>query len=466
MNNQISELLGDLLQRKSVRIIVVAIPLLLVVWAIIHVALQPASLTAQPLNITTASTIQANGNVINVYNGNSFYTVNTAENNAVKVIYTPEYRLPTVANMSWAGNKGALLNFTGGIMYTPVYDYFVAHDLDTISDNYYTWYLDFTTGKLSLADEYSLESDTAYYSKKDNGFYYVPSIQYSETEADKNQLRFYSLDTQQTSTIIDDFNTTVQSIKQCDQPNATVCIVGKKNGEAYGKTYLFATSKDSKKLTTVHTQQGEIYQAPLENTYVLLGTPEPYEGVGVIYKKISTLNIATKEKHDYNGTMFDRSVAVGVKDDTLYLIDGENSEVVWLHSNITPGDSQTNTITSDSAHGLDEGIVVVPKQDSANVLIASVSGNVYTLSAHTQPAPAKASQTDSAGIVGECATQFGGTPDLKDGAYTIFVQEDDDKFTTNIKHIKQCLAKNPAIMVGYTYEYKGISGVNGRISTD
>lgn len=465
MNNQLSELLSDLLRRKSVRIIVVLLPTLLIIWAVVHTLLQPATLAARPLNLSLDSNIQSDGDTIKVYNGNSFYTIDTANSNAVKVVFTPEYRLPTIDTMSWAGEKGALLTFGSGIMHTPVYDYFTQHNLDTTSDEYYTWYLDFTTGKLSLVDEFNLESDTAYYSEKDNGFYYVPNIKYSEIEADRNTLRFYSLHTHQSSTVVDDFNTTVQSIKQCDQPNATVCIVGRKKGETYGKMYIFATSKDSKKLATVYTQQGEVYQTPLKNTYILLSDPEDFDGVGVLYKKITTFNIVTSEKHEYTGTMFDRSMSIGVKDDTLYLIDGENNEVVWLRSNIIPGDSQINSIASEESYNLGEGIIVVPRQDSRNILVASVAGDVYTLSTHNQETPVRAEATKSAEIVGECTTQYNGKPSITGSTYIIFV-EDDDSFTTNLANIQQCLAKNPSVMVGYTYSYKGTSGINGRISTD
>ena len=465
MNEQPIDILISILRKKSVKIVLALIFVLIVIWAIAARLMQPPVLTAYATSLTLSDSVKIEGTTTKVYNGNSFYTIDLVNNNAKKVIFTPEYRLPEVSTIAWAGEKGVLLNFKSSVMYTPVYDYFVEHNLDITSDDYATWYLDFSTGKLSLVDENILQDDTAHYSKKDNGFYYVPDLAFSETDVDRNVLSFYSLESNTSTVVVDDFNVSVQSMKDCDQPNGTICIVGRKNAEAYGKYYVFSTSKATKKLSTVYTHQGELYETPLQDTYILLSEPTDYQGTSTLYKKITTLNIKTNQKRDYPGNVFGGSVVVGVENNKIYIIDGHNNEVVWLNDGVFNGSSSVGSITSDKSYGLDDGISIVPSQQGNKVLIASVSGNTYALSTEKLTLPTAVSTEKSEELIGECLTQKSKIYTTSERNYTILI-EDDDSFSETLKKLKLCIANNPDNLVGYTYTYKGFSSVNGRISTD
>ncbi len=464
MNNELPELINDLLRRRWVRLTLVVVVLILIVWTVLYISLQPAKMTATPLGITTDSTIQTAGDTINVYNGTSFYTIDTANNNAVKVIFTPNYRLPEILSMSWADDKGALLNFTGsGLTHTPVFDYLFEHDIDYYDGDYYTWYLDFSTGELSLVGDFNLVGDTAHYSAKDDGYYFVPDIQFSGTRDTINQLWFYSLESGESSVVVSSFNNDVSSITSCDYQGNTVCIVARKTSEAYGDAYLYATSVSNKKLTTVYKQQGDIYPTPLSDTFVLLGEAEEYNDVSVIYKKISTLNISSNKTVDYSGSVFANSAVVGIDNGSLYIVDGETSEIVWLKSNVIVGDSQVNSVDSED---LEDGMMLMSNQSGNNVIVASMTGDIYLLSSKNSASPTKDSTESAAALIGGCTNKYNGSFSSDSSKYTIFIKDDESSFVSNIAEIKKCIAQHPSLMVGYTYEYRGVSGVNGRISTD
>ena len=108
MNDTLADYLAYFLRRRDVQLGIGAVVVLIIAWVVIAILLQPPTLKVQSIGVTIASVIESKGANINVYNGNSFYTIDTANNNAMKVVYTPTYRLPTVSTMTWADNKGAL----------------------------------------------------------------------------------------------------------------------------------------------------------------------------------------------------------------------------------------------------------------------------------------------------------------------------------------------------------------------
>lgn len=472
MNDSLTDHLAYFLRRRGVRLGIVAIVVLLIAWAIIATLLQPPALKAQPIGITIANTIESKGNAINVYNGNSFYTIDTANNNAMKVVYTPTYRLPTFNTMTWADNKGALLTFKSGIINTPVYDYFTAHDIDTTSGSLYTWYLDFTTGELSIVGEFDIDGTVAYYSQKDQGFFFAP-LDLSESSPDNNSLWYYDVNKKSSRVVIESFNTTIQSMQQCNGQDGSVCIIGHRSDDNYSTNRLVSVSKNSTSATTLYTLTGKIIPTPITNTYVLLSgidnskqdNEDELFRMSTYYKKIQTLNLSTKDVRDYSGTIYETTVVAGTDGDNLYLMDGETNEVVWLRDGSLFSDSKTETIVADEKASINEGVTIVDTQLSPNILVAGVDGSVYMISKNLISTPQVADSTRATDAVEECANYANSKTSTNGSIYTILV-EDNERFNEVSNHIKQCIARKPEIMLGYTYLYRGYSGINGRISTD
>ena len=467
MNDTIADYLAYFLRRRDVQLGIGAVVVLIIAWVVIAILLQPPTLKVQSIGVTIASVIESKGANINVYNGNSFYTIDTANNNAMKVVYTPTYRLPTVSTMTWADNKGALLTFRGGIVNTPVYDYFTAHDIDTTSDSLYTWYLDFTTGELSIVGEFDIDGTSAFYSHKDRGFFFAP-LDLSESIPTDNSLWYYDIGAKSSHVVIQDFDTTVKSIQQCDTEAGNVCITGYRFSDDYSTNRLIAVSKDSTNATTLHTLTGKIVPTPIRNMYVLLSgidnskqnSDDERFRMSTYYENIQTLNISTKETHNYDGIVYERSVAAGAKDNKLYLVDGETNEVVWLL-----GNGKITTIKADENQSIDEGITVIDNQLNPNVLVAGVDGDVYMLSEKSVTKPQFANPTRAADIIDECTNYYGGKATADGTTYTVLV-EDNDNFNRAANSIKRCIASKPEVLLNYTYIYRGYSSVNGRISTD
>lgn len=465
MNNELKHALYYAWQKKWIRIIVIVTPIVLIGAFIISVLLQPPKLATKSTNLTVDSYPQIVGDDIAAYNGTSFFTVNPTKNEVAKVVYTPKYRLPEVSTVIWASKHGVLLNFKSGIMYTPVQDYLLSNGISQTIDEYATWYLSFTDGSLKLVDENNLQNEAAIYSQKDNGIYYVPNIKYSDIDVNKNTLRFYSLETYSTQTVVEDLSLTVDEMTECDVREASLCIIGRESSETFGTTSIYAIAKSGSRETIV-SQKGEIYPTPIKNTYALLGDGETYLEIESIYSSIELKNIATNASVKYSGKVFGGNVVVGMLGKDPYILDGKNNEYLALRRGSLFDSTQVGELETAKAPALSDGITIVnSKASEAVALVSSLSSEVHVVSIGSQPQQfTKNDESSVKAAVNSCATQAGASSGLTDSTFTVYVN-DDDSFNSSLATFKECVS-TPENMYGYTYTYKGVSPINGRISTD
>lgn len=145
-----------------------------------------------------------NSNSLNFYNGLSFVSKNL--DTGEERVLNAGLRLPVPDKLFWADDKGALLTFKSSFYYSSVENELVAsgQKIDS-STKLYTWYLDFKSNKLSLVSKLPVQSSSAVYSAKDDGFYYINDESSLEYDSDSgpafSQLFFYNISTSKSSVV-------------------------------------------------------------------------------------------------------------------------------------------------------------------------------------------------------------------------------------------------------------------------
>lgn len=452
-------------QNKIVRFTLLALSLFVAVVIVLAYINKKPSILVVNTGITLDSHVSVLGDKLAVYNGSSFYKVDPYTKGSPQVVYTPTNRLPNVSNIVWADTNGALLNFSGGINYSPVEPYFVNHKQDQYAGNLHTWYLDFKSGELTVVDEYTIQKEQAFYSSKLGGFFYIPNIDYADIDPGRNKLRFYDIKTKKTSTVIEDFNTRVYSMQPC--PNeGDVCIAGLKRNNSDRKSGVYAISKNgTEKTLLVH--EGDIYSSPVPSKYILLGGIKPYQEVDILYTTVQIVDISDNTTELLNTNVFSGGITVGKRGDSLYYVDGRSSEYYTFNTSPVSKSLGTDSLILSENSNLTNGMILTNKTgDSHTVLVSSLDRFVHVLSdIPIEQTFSKKTDTDINKSINACTEGLGGSYDIDGLKIRIFVK-DDDTFNDSLKAVKACVAEDPANLLSYTYTYQGVSPFNQRISTD
>jgi len=124
------------------------------------------------------------------YNGLGFYKVNVTSGNFS--VLRSGVKLPAIDSIYWNGSKGAVMTFRGSYTYTDVEKVLEQQQLKLDKETkIYSWYIDFATGKLSIASKYPVQNGVGYFASS-SLFAYVPNTnlyensQYNQAEYDED----------------------------------------------------------------------------------------------------------------------------------------------------------------------------------------------------------------------------------------------------------------------------------------
>lgn len=457
MNNGLSQSLSLLWQHRLVRLFVLLGTPLLLLIIIVAIALQPKELVVKNTGVDLSSHMAiVDGNIV-AYNGTSFYRIDPYSKEPARVIYTPNYRLPTPSFVLWSKTDlGVLLNFQTGFMYSPL-----ANQAGFSQNG--TWYLSFTDGSLAKVDDSELFPGLAFYSNERNGFYYSPNNgENSQDSMGVSTLKFYDIKTKKSHLVSNRLGLIVSSIAPCTLGEERVCLMGRRVSESYGKTDIYSVLKDGS-INTVKTFNGEVYKTPVVDTFIALLDGKPQNEVETAYSKVVVYDAKSNKESSYVASVVGGSVLVGLKGSDFYLLDGSNNESINLSSSVFSS-AQTSLIKLQ-----DDQNLILPsnaQNDSKTTLIAATDKKVYALSGSDQPQLYTVASADAvAKAVQVCANSSQATADHKENSFIVYIN-DNDNFLKNLSAIKTCIASDVKNLYGYTFTYRGISEFNGRITTD
>lgn len=207
-------------------------------------------------------------NTLYYYNGASFISKNITSGE--ETILSSGSRLPVPDKLFWADSKGALMTFKDSYYYTKVQDELtnMGKKIDK-STKKYTWYLDFSSGRIFLAHVLPLDAESAYYSAKDSKFYFMdsapvleegPNLLAFDTNSFKSSIASSALDI-----------TGFKSLEGCPTSlnNSLVCIIALDRGDPKNEN-LYSINQDSS-LTKVFESSG-----------LLLPTSQPEKYLSVL----------------------------------------------------------------------------------------------------------------------------------------------------------------------------------------
>ena len=405
-------------------------------------------------------------NKIRAYNGVSFYEIDPISDTKPKILYTPNFRLPKPSKTVYSDN-GVLLNFESGINFSPVEEYFEKNDISSFSSPLMTWYLDFSDGSFSLVNASDIKENLAVYSEKDNGYYFVANNNLDADETGSgDSVYFYDLKTKSSSVVTSDSKYIISSLSSCDKDSFNLCVVGQNLDESDGKLSLSAVSKDGS-IKTIKKVDGQILNTPDKNVFLNLTDTSTDGEIDVVYKKIDIFDISNDKITSFSGEVPDSNLAISKLENNYYFVNGLDNNLAYLNTGISNSvDWRPLPINKDMS--INNGFIVYNNLSTNDfILVQQPNGNYYIINnSPTDQQFNKTKEEQVTKVVNECVQ----VPDTetsvsRDGSlYSIYI--DYNKLSESIVIINKCLAKNVDNLYGYTYEFRGIDTLNGRVATD
>lgn len=424
-----------------------------------------------------------NGSDVYAFNGLAFYKTNA--NDGKVTILTSGQRFPVPSNIYWANSKGALLSFSSSFALSAVENTLQAKGQQLTEEvNNYSWYLDFASGTLNLVNKSPIVAGQAYFSEKDQGFYYVTNE--SSKLGVTTPLYFYNIDAHQSKPISSDLEVTdMSSMTACPASDA-LCFTARDLSDT-AKKKLYSIKQGEKK-KVLFESDGQIFPTNNPELYIVVGrgsdpkkvsseAPAGDQGKADLSDESANLyslktnstialdfkvGVSTPVLHFIDATHF--YIIQGASDDDKTPsyrsgeISGDNAKTT-IHP-ITYGDGTKfdTMITGVSSHGTGSQMLVTTTKDEQ--VLFNDAKQYLNLSAKTTE--------DANKIVRDClgsgATDDQYFDEIKQFR-VLFVA--DNNFTRNVASFSKCViqADNSALN-GYNFQFAGSDPFNGRISTD
>lgn len=244
------------------------------------------------------------------YNGNSFLK-KSLETGEEQTLSSGQY-LPAISSLNWVGEEGVLLNFSSGFYYSEVESILRSKGKRINSGTKdLTWYLDFSTAKLSLVGNLEVTNNLSFYNKDEQKLYFIsPQENLAEDNTDSGyQLNSYAL--QDGKTLIEAPSLQASGIKslvECPdaiRQSASFCLISL-NREDESQEKLFSYSQN--KLSEVYASKNVLKATSNPNYYIS------------IEDKDSIDRKQTTDQGDLEGAgLFGKGILINLKD-------GVNSE--------------------------------------------------------------------------------------------------------------------------------------------
>lgn len=209
------------------------------------------------------------GDEIYAYNGLAFYKTNIKTGDTI--ILRSGIRLPKPETVVWAGEKGALLTFSGSFTYTPVEKKLKSSGQEvTETTKLHTWYLDFESGSLEQVSKYPVRLNLAVYSGERNGFYFVPRYysdsdgrEYKEINTSVVPLHFYDILNNEETVVSNDLSVAeVSDIFICAPSSVKVCLIAR---DYTDRSKLKLLAVENERLNEIFSVSGRMFPTSSED---------------------------------------------------------------------------------------------------------------------------------------------------------------------------------------------------------
>lgn len=225
------------------------------------------------------------GNVVYSYNGLAFQKT-ALEGGASEVLAVPG-RIPKPKSMSWANERGVIIEFDDSFYSTKIEDELKGLSLPIDSSTKgYIWFYDFLLDEFRILSTRSLYTDGIVVNGDESGFYYLAdstSVEFEGAGRLGPELREYvfgkpnSDELGQSRLIATDLAfTTVESIQGCSLGQGVCAVgIGSDKDSSTNESVFFVDKDGSIKL--VHSAEGIVKYSGFEDWYLISGSAEDLE---------------------------------------------------------------------------------------------------------------------------------------------------------------------------------------------
>lgn len=433
---------------------------------------------------------QLQNNAVYSYNGLAFYKLDLG-NNQTTILQTTG-KLPQPSQIVWAGDQGALINFSGSLYSTRI-EQALAERGEKVNEEtqLYTWYLDLKTNEFRFVSKFPLQKNLSVYSSQLNGIYYLPDLAafmdvVPDRFVDLNRfsLNFYDIASGSDKVIAKDLDT-VDVVETFLCSERDVCVITIPTQET-SKTNVASYSSNGQVSPILDNFNGRIFSTGKPSLVITVPNAISYEVGSDVDEGASAegpaklYDIETKEEHELGFTVGNSSVISNFVDKDFYVFDTNQFAI--------PGEPNRYYITGL----LDKkgkpftklvDITALDKSESktgvyldfasygsgGKTLLAPITGNLVMFGPIDQTSDISTTSSDEANtLVKKC--QIEGNPELQylsdSQLFRVLIPET-PSWQAELDAFGSCLSGNAlAAMTGYNYQFMLTDPSTGRIVSD
>lgn len=427
------------------------------------------------------------GDSLYAYNGFAFYETNL--DSGKTTILSSGLKLPAISDVYWAGSKGALLSFSASFNLTAVTRALEqkGEAFDYYQSPRYAWYLDFATNELKLVSRLEVSSGQAHYSPQENGFFFVTVANPGSGSLNRTPLYFYDVASNQTKRVHRNLKVSDMGRMQACPGEGRVCFVARDFYDTDTES-VFALTQDNK-TKILYESQGRLFATNHPQHFIEVpnqGRVEDPENERDTPTDVTYDDQPAVLRDITADTNYDLGFSVGTTNPIMHFVDqqhfyvldsgveAENGGAAYLSGTIKEGDATTvaypllqsnqepfsSRIVGGETHG-----------NGSRTLVVVTDGSLAVFSERGQAPPPlqKADIQPVSQAVKQCMDASGATDQQyysESNTFRVFFTAD-NSFDQNIARFADCLAASDAApMIGYMFNYAGVSPVNGRIVTN
>lgn len=425
-------------------------------------------------------------NTLYAYNGLAFYSQNV-ESGEIKVLSTGQ-KLPAPKRVYWAGDKGALITFDHSFLATSIYAKLQSEGLNPTEHGANTlWYMDFSTGELTLVEKTLPEEGLVTYQSQHDGFYYI----INSAESDQEQLpyspelRFFKIDTRSTAKIATIHLDAISNIQSCDPAKTTsdICIIGNmKNTDGLQRIYSI---NQFGSMAELYNPNGRIFTTNIGGKYIVAPLAEAdkktttTDEVETDYAKTPAklYDTSTKRESALGFDIETNNVSAHFVDASSFFVFGasdSNNVFQSYYSGVIDESGKASTkslrLKDETGTPFQQTIIGTKTSGPGSIALTLLDdgSNAFFIPTDDQVKVSPADMDTAESTVKNCSEQSGGTYEFfeDDNLFKIYLPEN-STLSASIENISDCLVESEGgIVASFNFYISTTSPVNGRITSD